>query len=63
MTIDFSKFNTRYPLDTAYAQGPRSLLISVRQAALRLGVSKSTVYRIDREHGPFRFETMAVGSS
>jgi hypothetical protein len=29
--------------------------INVRQAAQMLGVSKSTIYRTDREHGPFRF--------
>jgi hypothetical protein len=30
-------------------------LITVKDAARRLGVSKSTVYRIDRNDGPFRF--------
>lgn len=30
--------------------------LSVREAAMCLGVSASTVYRLDREHGPFRIE-------
>lgn len=30
-------------------------VISVREAAHRLGVSLSTVYRVDRRNGPFRF--------
>ncbi len=33
----------------------QSSRLSVRQAAQRLAVSKSKVYRMDREHGPFRF--------
>jgi excisionase family DNA binding protein len=33
----------------------QSPLISVTEAAQRLGVSRSTVYRIDRKNGPFRF--------
>jgi excisionase family DNA binding protein len=42
---------------TSTAGGSQSPLMSVREAAQRLGVSKSTVYRIDRKNGPFRFVT------
>ena len=47
-TSEFDVFNTA----TRTQQCP---LITVRQAAQRLGRSNSTVYRIDRNHGPFRF--------
>jgi excisionase family DNA binding protein len=39
----------------SYAGGSQTPLISVAEAARRLGVSKSTIYRFDRKNGPFRF--------
>jgi excisionase family DNA binding protein len=42
-------------LSTPEARSDQALRISVKEAAQRLGVSKSTVYRIDRKNGPFRF--------
>lgn len=46
---------TELSMLTSAAGGSQSPLISVTEAAQRLGVSKSTVYRIDRKNGPFRF--------
>jgi excisionase family DNA binding protein len=40
---------------TSAAGGSQGPLINVTEAAQRLGVSKSTVYRIVRKNGPFRF--------
>ena len=37
------------------SEADTSPLICVKEAAHWLGVSKSTVYRLDRVHGPFRF--------
>ena len=37
------------------AQRVFPLAVNVREAAKRLGVSRSAVYRLDREHGPIRF--------
>lgn len=42
-------------LDAVDAQSARPSRITVKEAALRLCVSKSTAYRIDRTNGPFRF--------
>jgi excisionase family DNA binding protein len=42
-------------LHKAGEQNASTLLITVKEAAMRLGVSRSTVYRADREHGPLRF--------
>jgi excisionase family DNA binding protein len=42
------------------AQGQESPLITVSEVAQRLGVSKSTAYRINRKNGPFLF--VSVGS-
>jgi excisionase family DNA binding protein len=36
-------------------QGAQPNRLTAKEAAHRLGVSLSTIYRIDREHGPFRF--------
>jgi excisionase family DNA binding protein len=36
-------------------QSARPTLITVKEAAQRLGISTSTVYRVDRHHGPFSF--------
>jgi|GEM_PF-4541925 len=37
------------------SEADTSSLICVKEAAHRLGVSKSTIYRFDRVNGPFRF--------
>lgn len=42
---------TELSMLTSAAGGSQSPLISVTEAAHRLGVSKSTVYRIDRKNG------------
>jgi excisionase family DNA binding protein len=55
MTTEHSKTNSRDIRDVAAAPIARPSLITVREAAQRLAVSRSTVYRIDRETGPFRF--------
>ena len=48
------RYSTRV-LHSDGSQGSQPNLITVKDAARRLGVSKSTVYRFDREDGPFRF--------
>jgi DNA-binding MurR/RpiR family transcriptional regulator len=55
MTKQSSKTNSTSILQTADAQSARPIHINVKAAAKRLGVSTSTVYRLDREHGPIRF--------
>ena len=50
----FQSNSTRI-LPTTTAPCSRSNLITVKDAARRLGVSRSAVYRIDRNDGPFRF--------
>jgi hypothetical protein len=40
---------------TNHSLSNNQTLISVKDAASQLGVSPSTVYRIDRQNGPFRF--------
>lgn len=55
MTKEPRVSNSRDISDMAAAQSARPNLITAKEAAQRLGVSRSTVYRIDREIGPFRF--------
>lgn len=55
MTTEPSRNNSSNLMDVDDAQSARPALVTVKQAAKSLGVSRSTVYRIDREHGPLRF--------
>jgi excisionase family DNA binding protein len=55
MTTETCRTNSSNLVDAAEGQSALTAVISVKEAAQRLGVSRSTVYRIDREIGPFRF--------
>jgi excisionase family DNA binding protein len=55
MTTETCRTNSSKVVDAADAQSVRPQLITVKEAAQKLGVSRSTVYRVDRENGPFRF--------
>jgi hypothetical protein len=46
--------DSTYIQDACRPETASPCFISVREAALRLRRSKSTVYRLNREHGPFR---------
>ena len=46
--------NSTLTLPPAGSECSRPNLITVKDAARRLGVSKNTVYRFDRNNGPFR---------
>lgn len=48
------RYSTRV-LHSDGSQGSQPNLITVKDAARRLGASRTTVYRIDRNDGPFRF--------
>lgn len=50
-----SQGNSIRALHSDGSQGSQPNLITVKDAARRLGVSKSTVYRFDRDDGPLRF--------
>ena len=55
MTTEPSRSKSKNLMGVADAQSARPALVTVKEAAQRLGVSRSKVYRIDREIGPFRF--------
>jgi hypothetical protein len=55
MTTKLGKINSKSILNAAAAQSTRSTVITAKQAAQRLGVSRSTIYRVDRVRGPFQF--------
>ncbi|HUY86653.1 MAG TPA: helix-turn-helix domain-containing protein, partial [Acidimicrobiales bacterium] len=55
MTNESGTASSTSILQAVDAQRALSLGIKVREAAKRLRVSISTVYRLDREHGPIRF--------
>jgi len=50
-----SQGNSTRVLHSDDSQCSKPNLITVKDAARRLGVSKSTVYRFDRDNGPLRF--------
>ena len=53
--LQMNKANSPLTLYIPGSLGSQPLLITVKDAARRLGVSKSTVYRFDRSHGCLRF--------
>jgi excisionase family DNA binding protein len=55
MTTEPSGTSSRSIYNMADALSARLQLITVKEAAQRLGVSRFKVYRIDRKTGPFRF--------
>lgn len=55
MNKELGKVNSRNVLKTVGVKSARPTVITVNQAAQRLGVSRSTVYRINRVCGPFLF--------
>jgi hypothetical protein len=55
MTKESSNAISTSILQAGEAQRAIPSSIDVKGAAKRLGVSTSTVYRLDREHGPIRF--------
>lgn len=55
MTVEPQNPNSRTILAGGDAQCAQPAFISVKEAAQRLGVSRSTVYRINRDRGPFSF--------
>jgi hypothetical protein len=55
MTTESTQANSTQTLYTRDSRSSQPMLITVKAAARRLGVSRSSVYRIDRNDGPFRF--------
>jgi hypothetical protein len=55
LKTDPDRTESEISAQTSAAGNPQCALISVKEAAQRLGVSRSKAYRIDRKNGPFRF--------
>jgi excisionase family DNA binding protein len=58
MEADYSQTTSTVNATDTSAQSKRTTLITVGEAAQRLGVSKSTAYRINRKSGPFLFASV-----
>ena len=55
MTTESTQQNSTYVPDATCTLGATQTNITVKEAARRLGISRSSAYRIDRHGGPFRF--------
>lgn len=58
LKTDPNRTESEIRVQNSAATDMQSPLISVKEAAQRLGVSRSKAYRIDRKNGPFLFLTV-----